>query len=112
MDNHKTIIIQFIKFGLVGVVNTFTSYVITNLLYYVFHFHLQVCNIIAFIISVFVSYTLNSIFVFDNKNQNLINRLKSLGKSYISYAFTGLLLTGILLEVEVNSFSIPLYIAS
>ena len=103
---------DFIKFGLVGVVNTFTSYGIVNTCFYVFHIHEQISNIIAFILSVIVSFTLNSIFVFKKKPNSIKDLLYTLGKTYLSYAFTGLFLTAILIEIECNKIGIPLYIAS
>ena len=95
-----------------GVVNTFTSYAIVNTCFYVFKIHMQISNVIAFVISVLVSFTLNSIFVFKKKPKSIKDLLYTLGKTYMSYAFTGLLLTAILIEVECNKIGIPLYIAS
>ena len=108
----KELFVDFIKFGCVGVVNTFTSYVIVNTCFYIFHIHEQISNLIAFLISVIVSFTLNSIFVFKKKPKNIKDLLYTLGKTYLSYAFTGLILTAILLEIECNKLNIPLYIAS
>ena len=108
----KESIIQFIKFGIVGVINTFTSYAIVNTCFYVFHIHMQISNLIAFIISVLVSFTLNSIFVFKSKRKTIKEILQSLLKTYLSYATTGLVLTAILIEIECNIIGIPLYIAS
>ena len=111
-SNIKSLVIDFIKFGLVGVVNTFTSYVIVNTCHYALHIHEQISNIIAFIISVFVSFTLNGKFVFKNEDKSLKTKLKTLVKSYVSYSFTGLILTAILIEIECDRLGIPLYIAS
>ena len=108
----KENLVDFIKFGVVGVINTFTSYAIVNTCFYVFNIHEQISNIIAFFISVIVSFTLNSIFVFKKKPKSVKDLLLTLGKTYLSYAFTGLLLTAILLEIECNHLNIPLYIAS
>ena len=105
-------LIQFIRFGLVGVINTFVSYFITNGCYYILSIPMQICNIIAFVLSVIVSFILNSLFVFDNREFRFNAILKTLSKLYIMYSFTGLLLTALLLEIEVNRFDIPLYIAS
>ena len=57
-------LIQFVKFGMVGAANTLLSYLIINASYYVFHLHEQLCNLINFLITVLVSYLLNSRFVF------------------------------------------------
>lgn len=108
----KDLIKQFIKFGIVGVINTFTSYAIVNSCYYLLHLHMQLANVIAFIISVLVSFTLNSKFVFKKKPKTTKELLHTLLKTYLSYAFTGLILTAILIEIECNHFGVPLYIAS
>lgn len=107
----KTLIIQFIKFGIVGAVNTVLSYAITNGCYYLLHWHEQVCNIIAFVITVFISFILNGKFVF-NKNEEKRSFWKSLLKVYASYSITGLFLTAGLLYIEEQIFGIPHYIAT
>lgn len=107
----KKIIIQFIKFGMVGAVNTILSYAITNGCYYLLHWHEQVSNIIAFIITVFISFMLNGKFVF-NMNEEKRSFWKSLLKVYASYSITGLFLTAGLLYIEEQIFGIPHYIAT
>ena len=62
-----TTIIQFIKFGIVGAINTVLSYGINNGCYYLFGLHEQISNFIAFVITVFISYVLNSKYVFDDE---------------------------------------------
>lgn len=111
-EDIKNLIIDFVKFGVVGVINTFTSYGIVNLCYYVLKLHLQLSNAIAFIISVLVSFSLNSIFVFKKKFKSKKNLINTLIKTYLSYSFTGLILTAILIHIECNIIGIPLYIAS
>ena len=103
------LIIQFIKFGIVGAINTILSYLITNINYYIFNLHAQLSNIIAFIITVFISYMLNSKYVFKFQNQNF---WKSLIKVYTSYSITGLFLTALLIYIEEEFFGIPHYIAT
>ena len=116
MKNKKIIevIVQFVKFGFVGAINTVLSYIITNTSYYVAHLNEQISNIIAFVITVFISYILNNKFVFNKNNEKNKKRFsfKALTKVYISYAFTGLLLTGILLYIEERNIGIPHYIAT
>ena len=104
-------LIQFIKFGMVGALNTVLSYVITNGCYYILHWHEQVSNIIAFMITVFISFLLNGKFVF-NKNEEKRSFWKSLLKVYASYSITGLFLTAGLLYIEEQVFGIPHYIAT
>lgn len=106
----KKICMQFMKFGVVGAINTILSYLITNVGFYVVGLHEQVSNIIAFVITVFISFLLNSKFVF--KQDEKVSFGKSLLKVYASYSITGLFLTGILLYVEEQLFGIPHYIAT
>lgn len=113
IESLKKSIFQFIKFGLVGGVNTFISYGITNIGYYVFKLHAQLCNIIAFVITVFISFLLNNKFVFKKeKNSEKRSFFKSLLKVYISYSITGLFLTAGLLFIEESLLGIPHYIAT
>lgn len=110
-ENFKKAIIQFIKFGTVGAINTILSYAITNGAYYLVHLHEQISNIIAFVITVFISFMLNGKFVFtENKEER--NFLKSLLKVYASYSITGVFLTAILLYIEEELLEIPHYIAT
>lgn len=107
----KDLIIQFIKFGLVGGINTILSYIITNVGYYILSLHEQICNIIAFMITVFISFILNRKYVF-KKNEEKKSFFKSLFKVYVSYSITGLFLTAILLFIEEQLLGIPHYIAT
>ena len=93
----KNLIIQFIKFGTVGAINTVLSYAITNGAYYLLHLHEQISNIIAFVIT-------------ENKEER--NFWKSLLKVYASYSITGVFLTAILLYIEEELLGIPHYIAT
>ena len=107
----KELFIQFFKFGIVGAINTILSYVITNGCYYLLSLNEQFSNIIAFVITVFISFMLNGKFVFNNK-QNERSFWKSLFKVFWAYSITGLFLTAILLYVEERIFGIPHYIAT
>lgn len=110
-ENLKKAIIQFIKFGTVGAINTILSYVITNMSYYLLHLHEQISNVIAFIITVFISFMLNGKFVF-TENKEKRNFWKSLLKVYASYSVTGIFLTAIFLYIEERKLGIPHYIAT
>ena len=105
-------VIQFLKFGMVGAVNTALSYLITNLCYYGFHFHEQICNFISFLITVLISYLLNSRFVFRQQEGEKQPWYKSLAKVYASYALTELVLMGILLFIQERLLGIPHFIAT
>ena len=119
----KETIIQFIKFGIVGGLNTILSYGITNACYYAFHLHEQVSNLIAFVITVFISFILNGKFVFKNdieikedekQKDNNKNKgfWKPLARVYASYSITGIFLSALLLYIEEQKLGIPHYIAT
>ena len=114
----KESLIQFIKFGIVGVSNTLISYVIylvsiiamekLNVFQGIDHY---IANVIQFILSVLWSFYWNNRFVFTVKEGESRNLLKSLIKTYISYSFTGLILSSILLYVWVELLGINKAIA-
>lgn len=103
---------QFIKFGIVGAINTVLSYLITNACYYGLHLHEQVCNLISFLITVLISYLLNSRFVFQQQEGARQPWYKALAKVYASYALTELVLMGLLLFIQERLLGIPHFIAT
>lgn len=103
---------QFFKFGLVGVLNTVLSYLITNVCYYCFHLHEQLCNLISFLITVLISYLLNNHFVFTQKDGEKQPWYRTLAKVYASYALTELGGAGLLLFVQERLLGIPHFIAT
>lgn len=102
---------QFVKFGLVGAFNTVFSYVIYNFCYYVLHTGVHVANIVGFVITVFSAYLLQSRFVF-RQDEGGEKRVwwKVLIKTYISYSFTGLFLTELLLMLWINVINLGQYL--
>lgn len=104
---------QFIKFGLVGAFNTIVNYTIYSICYYVFHTSVHIGNIMGFVISVFSAFLLQSKFVF-KESENGEHRVwwKVLIKTYISYAFTGLILTELLLLLWLEVLNIGQYLTS
>ena len=108
---------QFVKFGIVGCSNTVISYAIYTFSLLglrraaSFRFDYMVAQILAFVISVFWSYIWNSRAVFSVKDGESRPFWRSLAKTYVSYSFTGLFLSGILLWLWVNVFSISEFLA-
>lgn len=113
INNEKLIefLKQFLKFGIIGFINTVISYLITNGGYYLLGLHEQIANIIAFIITVFISFILNGKFVFNEEKEEK-SFLKSLLRVYAAYSITGLFLIAILLYLEEQVLGIPHYIAT
>lgn len=105
-------LVQFLKFGIVGAVNTVLSYMITNTCYYGLRLHEQICNLISFLITVLISYLLNSRFVFRQQEEVRQPWYKALAKVYASYALTELVLMGILLFIQERLLGIPHFIAT
>ncbi|HBA50265.1 MAG TPA: GtrA family protein [Lachnospiraceae bacterium] len=105
-------LVQFLKFGMVGAINTVLSYLITNGCYYVFRLHEQISNLISFLITVLISYLLNSRFVFRQQEGNRQPWYRALAKVYASYALTELVLMGILLFIQERLLGIPHFIAT
>lgn len=102
---------QFIKFGLVGAFNTVLNYLIYNFCYYVFDSGVHIANTVGFVITVFTAYLLQSRFVF-RQDENAKKRVwwKVLIKTYISYSFTGLFLTELLLLLWINVIDLGQYL--
>ena len=92
---------QFIKFGIVGVTNTFIGLFV----YYVFVLvnknWYQLGNIVGWLISVAWSCYWNNRFVFTQEQNSRKQFLKRLGKSYVCYGAT-FFLTILLLHIEIE----------
>lgn len=107
-------IIQFIKFGIVGLSNTLVSYVIYICTLWILHkneamirFDYLIAQITDFLLSVLWSFYWNSKYVFCRKHRSIKEILVSLIKMYISYGFTGIILKSLLslLWVEILGIS-------
>ena len=110
--------LQFVKFALVGVSNTLISYLINaGTLFILGSFGLfpnadiYIGNTIAFILSVLWAFMLSNRFVFkeDESKQKRV-WWKTLIKTYLAYAFTGLGLSNLISYAGVNIFHLSKYI--
>ena len=109
--------IQFVKFGLIGFMNTFINYGIFALCYYLFSLRFEgdilktlaiVSNLMAFCVTVFIAYVLQVKYVFDGGGQS---KGRMLVKSYTVYGFSNGVMENVILGVCINFFGIIPYLA-
>ena len=111
-------LIQFIKFGVVGLSNTIISYILYVGALYIFQknnwipkIDYLVAQVIAFVLSVLWSFYWNNKYVFKEEENEKRNLFYALFKTYISYAFTGLFLNSVLSLLWVEVINIPKLVA-
>lgn len=105
----KVLITQFIKFGLVGLLNTIISYAI-YVIFVFCGFHYLIGSVAGFFVSVLNSYYWNSKYVFEeNENEERV-WWRVLIKTYLAYAFTGLFLNNVILASIIELCHVPVYI--
>lgn len=108
-------LVQFVKFGMVGVMNTIISYATEMLCYYVFfsganwfeNTVIVMSSVIAFAVSVTNAYYWNNRFVFRNEERKGFKKhLIAYGKTVLCYALTGLIIAP-LLKIWLTGMEIP-----
>jgi len=109
-------ILQFFKFCLVGASNSVISYGTNIISLKALESHgikgdYIIANLIAFIVSVLWSFWLNNNYVFKQQEGEKRSIFKALLKTYLSYGFTGLILTNILSYIWVDILGISKIIA-
>lgn len=101
-------LVQFIKFGIVGLSNTLISYVV-YLVGVRFGMHYLLASVLGFVISVLNSFYWNNKYVFQQGDEER-NRWLTLVKTFMAYASTGLVLANILLYIWVDVLGISEYL--
>ena len=84
MNRIKGLIKQFFKFGIVGVINTVSSWIFYYSLLF-FNIHYIICTTIAYILSSIIGFILNKIWVFKSKKdtkESLFKYVITYGSSY------------------------------
>lgn len=109
-------LIQFVKFGIVGISNTIISYVLNILVLFLMRplklsWDFIIGNIVAFVLSVLWSFYWNNRFVFSLRDGEQRKLGKALLKTYISYGFTGIILSNFLSWIWINILDISKYVA-
>ena len=115
-ENAVNSLVQFVKFGIVGVSNTVVSYVINVLVLLLMKpmnvsWDYFVGNVVSFLLSVLWSFYWNNKYVFTLEEGQSRSMGKALLKTYISYGFTGIILNNILSWIWVSVMGISKYIA-
>ena len=102
----KQSLIQFVKFGIVGVSNTGISLLIYYIFIWINPKYYLLGNIAGWIVSVANAFIWNNRFVFQKATENTRSLLQRIGKTYLSYGATFLLSTLLLyIEVDVLNWS-------
>ena len=115
-DSTVKTIVQFLKFGFVGVSNTVISYLLNVLTLLVLKpynvsWDYIAGNMVAFVLSVLWSYYWNSKFVFSVDEGQSRSVWRTLLKTYAAYGFTGIVLNNILSYIWINKLGISKYVA-
>lgn len=110
LENHWNEVMQFIKFGLVGLSNTAVSYIVYLACIFLGMQYL-LANICGFIISVINAFYWNNKYVFTLQEGGKRSLLQSFFKTLLSYAGTSLVLSNILLFLQVHYLGIHQVIA-
>lgn len=93
--------IQFIKFGIVGISNTVISYLV-YLVGISFGMHYLVASVLGFIISILNSFYWNNRYVFKLEGDENRSIARSFCKTFVAYAGTGLILNNFLLMLQID----------
>ena len=101
---------QFLKFGLVGLLNTILSYVVFSILV-LLGLHYLIANAISFVVGVSNAFYWSNKYVFKKGEGENRGILPSLIKTFFAYGFTGLLLNSFLLWVLIERYDIYSLIA-
>lgn len=115
-DDKLVGLLQFIKFGIVGISNTVISYVL-NILVLLAMKPLEASwdfiagNVVSFVLSVLWSFYWNNRFVFVVRDGEQRKIGKALFKTYLSYGFTGIILNNILSWLWISVIGISKYIS-
>lgn len=117
-DSQWTAIMQFVKFGLVGAMNTvvdYVTYLITLLIFTKLGWFgnkaYMVSTILGFIVSFFNMFYWNNKYVFKKKEDEQRSPLMSLIKLFLSYSVTGIIIKPVCMFLLVDIISFPKAIA-
>lgn len=109
-------VVQFVKFAIVGASNTIVAYLLyVGVLLAMRPLNVSwdfiVGNIVSFVLSVLWSFYWNNKFVFKLEEGESRSLGKTLMKTYVTYGFSGIILSNILSWIWISIFDISKYIA-
>lgn len=120
-DGVHEAMLQFVKFGIVGVTNTFLALAINWISLIVLEKmgilvdnpsgQASIANVIAFLLSVLWSFYWNNKLVFVLEDGQQRNILRTLLKTYVSYSFTGIFLNTLLLYLWIDVIGLSKFVA-
>lgn len=116
-DEKKKLLWQFVKFGIVGVSNTIVSLIIFDVTLYLLRryslfgrYDYFAAQVVMFMLSILWSFYWNNRFVFTDQTGS-VSLYRKLLRTYITYSFSGIVLSSMLLYVWVDVFGINPYAA-
>ena len=109
-------LVQFVKFGVVGLSNTAISYLLNVLVLlalrpYALPWDYVAGNVVSFVLSVLWSFYWNNKYVFTVEEGRRRNLWAALLKTYVAYGFTGIVLNNALSYVWINVVGLSKFIA-
>lgn len=109
-EERKALILQFIKFGLVGVSNTLVSWICYYVILWMDDRLYLLGSAVGTVVSIANAFFWNDRYVFKGTDNDWKSRLKRLGKTYVSYGGTSLL-GMLLLWIEVRLLGVSKVLA-
>jgi putative flippase GtrA len=111
-----TKIMQFVKFGIVGVSNNVIFYIVNISVLWLlknkeFVWDYVAANIAGFLVSVLWSFYWNNKYVFKADGTETRSAWKTLLKTYMAYGFTGIILNNVLSYLWIEMLGLSKYIA-
>ena len=103
-------LLQFVKFGIVGLSNTLIAYAVYAACVWL-GCHYLVANGLGFVVGVLNAYYWSDRYVFKKGEGETRSALWTLVKTYLAYGATGLLLASFLLYVCVDQWQVSAYLA-
>lgn len=101
----KQNIIDLCKYGVVGCINTALSYLVYVLLIS-FNIHYIMASVAGYLVSTTSAFLLNTTFVFNKSSKKPVYSFNKFCKTFITYAFTGVILYNLMLILWIEVLKI------